>query len=251
MDRKRTAKLVTVLVMAVLVLLFGVMILSDTLKSRRGTGIVLPDAGAVATAGGSGESGDPEPELYREVSVTPENVGRVIATLSRPAAYTLSAQITYSHAGASASAQVIRAVREGAESVTWVRPDGESRILRSGGLLYAWEEGRDVLISPDGAMPADAAAGMPEYETAAGGTDVHVTQAGYTLYEGFSCIFFVAEDDSGLVSEYYVDIDTGLLVRSENRLNGETVYVMQTLSIEQAEPDPALFRLPDGTVPGE
>ena len=50
MDRKRAVKLATVVVMAVLVLLFGAMILSDTFGNRRGTGIVLPEPGAATTA---------------------------------------------------------------------------------------------------------------------------------------------------------------------------------------------------------
>ena len=51
MDKKRGVKIATVAVMAGIVLLFGALILSDTLRSRRGTSIVLPDAGELTMTG--------------------------------------------------------------------------------------------------------------------------------------------------------------------------------------------------------
>ena len=45
-------------------------------------------------------------------------------------------------------------------------------------------------------------------------------------------------------------MDTGLLVAAVTRQNGETVYQMQSLTLDTAA-DSSRFTLPDGTVLGE
>lgn len=62
------------------------------------------------------------------------------------------------------------------------------------------------------------------------------------------CIYVeTAEDDWGYTQRYWVSVDTGLLVVAERLQDGETVYRMAALAVDQTAQDEKLFTLPDGT----
>ena len=249
MDRRSAVKPVIVLLMAVLVLLFGALILSDTLRTRQGSGIVLPEPEATEPAG---DPQDPMVETdssYEEVRITPRNVLEVLGTLTRPDSYILYAHTEIEYGVRQREAEVVHAVR-GADTATVRTENGlETHTVRLDGVTYTWTDGGALRIWREGDFGGDAAAGLPSYEAAVATPGVRVTDADYQQYEAFSCIFFtVIDTEMGLTYDYYVDIDTGLLVRSETRDgNGKTIYTMRALSIERTTPEDSVFQLPDGT----
>ncbi|MEA4824360.1 MAG: hypothetical protein VB111_09645 [Clostridiaceae bacterium] len=252
MDKKRGVKIATVVVMAVIVLLFGALILSDTLKSRRGTGIVMPDASGMTMTGDSHNPDEDTPAVYEPVTIDPANVKAVVQTLARPSAYTLRAMTEVFSGEDSLSAQVIHAVRGGATSTVRYAANAAGHVVRANGVTYAWQDAGEVVEYTAGDFGQDAAAGLPTYETLYDIPDERILAAAYRQYEGFSCVYFCAADtELGLAVDYYVDIDTGLLVYSETRdASGSVIYTMRTLSIVRDTPGDDAFTLPDGRVVG-
>ncbi len=245
MDRKNSVKLATVLMMAVLVLLFGALILSDTLRSRQGSGIVLPEPEMTTASEDAYGPSEATSAAYEEVKITPRNVLDVLSTLTRPDSYVLYAQTEVLYGSRSRQADVVHAVR-GEDSATVRTEDGrETHTVRKNGMTYTWTAGGE-LHAWRSDFGGDAEAGLPSYEETIASAGVRVTDADYQQYEGFSCIFFsVVDAVVGLTSDYYVDIDTGLLVRSESRDgSGKTIYTMRTQRIDRMTPDESAFALP-------
>ena len=245
MDRKNSVKLATVLMMAVLVLLFGALILSDTLRTRHGTGIVLPEAETTTASEDAHGPSEATSAVYEEVKITPRNVMEVLETLTRPEDYVLYAQTEVIYGTRSLQTEVVHAVR-GEDSATVRTENGrETHTVRRDGVTYTWTDG-GAFRTWHSDFGGDAAAGLPSYEETVAASGVRVTDADYRQYEGFSCVFFTVVDAVvGLTSDYYVDIDTGLLVRSESRDgSGRTIYTMRTQRIERMTPDESAFALP-------
>ncbi len=245
MDRKNSVKLATVVMMAVLVLLFGALILSDTLRSRQGSGIVLPEPETTIASEDPYGPSEATSAAYEEVKITPRNVLEVLSTLTRPDSYVLYAQTEVLYGSRSQQADVVHAVR-GEDTATVRTENGrETHTVRKNGMTYTWTAGGQVRTWR-GDFGGDAEAGLPSYEETIASTGVRVTDADYQQYEGFSCIFFTVVDAVvGLTSDYYVDIDTGLLVRSESRdSSGKTIYTMRTQRIDRMTPDESAFALP-------
>ena len=247
MNRKSAVKLATVIMMAALVLFFGVLILSDALQTRQGTGIVLPEPETTAASEDPQKRAEVTSSAYEEVRITPRNVLEVLSTLQRPENYVLYAQTEVLYGSRTLHMDVVHAVR-GQDSAT-VRT-GEGRMehtVRRDGVTYTWSDGSDLRSWQEGGdFGGDAAAGLPSYEEAIATEGVRVTDADYRQYEGFSCVFFTVIDAGvGLTSDYYVDIDTGLLVRSETRDGiGNTIYTMRIQRIERMTPQDSAFDLP-------
>ena len=75
-----------------------------------------------------------------------------------------------------------------------------------------------------------------------------IAQADYRMVSDVRCIYVeTAEDDWGYTQRYWVSVDTGLLVVAERLQDGETVYRMASLAVDETAPDAQNFVLPDGT----
>ena len=248
MDKKRGVKIATVAVMAGIVLLFGALILSDTLRSRRGTSIVLPDAGELTMTGDPQNRDEDAPAAYEEVSIEPDNVRAVLETLKRPQSYVLRAMTEEFSGEDSLSAQVLHAVRGDATATVRYTENRSEHTVRSRGVTYVWRDGGELREYAAGDYGGDAAAGLPTYEILYDTAGRDILSAAYRQYEGFSCVFFRVRDRGlALTADYYVDIDTGLLVYSETRdASGAVLYTMRILSIVLDTPGDDAFALPDG-----
>jgi len=251
MDKRHVLKLTAVAIVSVMTVLFAMLLLSEMIDAYRGTSITLPEAYASTTASDVRNRTEEAGEVYERVSVNPENVAEVIATLTRPAAYTHSALVELRDGGIISTAQVFHAVRGDVSAAVRYTDGSETHAVRTGETVYLWGTGADLTQYPVGDFSADALAGFPTYEVVCTLDASSVTAAAYTLYEGFSCIFFTTYDaELGLTCDYYVDIASGLLVYSETRRAGEVIYSLQTLSIVRDTPSDEYFRLPDGRVAG-
>ena len=70
----------------------------------------------------------------------------------------------------------------------------------------------------------------------------------YRALEELRCIYVeTAEDKAGYSLQYWVSVDSGLLVQAEKRLRGELIYRMSAPQVDQTELDASKFALPDGT----
>ena len=128
--------------------------------------------------------------------------------------------------------------------------DGQVRhAITNGESTYIWYNSEaDVFSGPAGTISSDMEQAIPTYEDVLALPPERITQADYRMVSDVRCIYVeTAEDDWGYIQRYWVSVDTGLLVVAERLQNGETVYRMAALAVDQTAPDEKLFTLPDGT----
>ncbi len=233
---------ITVAFLAVTVLIIAVM-LSGTL--RRTSHITLPSS--EQAPGQAAVTGD----ALTVVEVTPETVQAAVATLARPQEYRRTVTVEQLWSGGSGTYETAAAVSGG-----WTRTD---RTLTGGRVRHALTDGETthiwydqetaVYTAPAGGISADDEQTIPTYEDILDLPPESIAAADYRTISGVNCIYVeTAEDPEGYVLRYWVSVDTGLLTVSERLLNGEPVYRMAALALDQDLPAAEDFTLPDGTV---
>ena len=238
---KRWRNRVAVAFLAVTVLVIAMM-LSGTL--HRTPRITLPSG---MQAAGQTVVGGETPTV---VEVTPETVQTAVATLSRPLEYRRTVTVEQLWTGGSGTYETAVAVSGG-----WTRTDrtlagGRVRhVLTDGEVTHIWYDGgTEVYTAPAGGISADNEQNIPTYEEILDLPPEAIAVADYRVISGVNCIYVeTAEDGEGFVLRYWVSVDTGLLAVSERLLEGEPVYRMAALALDQASPTAADFTLPDGT----
>lgn len=239
---KRWRSRVTAAFLAVTVLVIVVM-LSGTL--RRTSHITLPSS--EQSPGQTSATG----ETLTVVEVTPKTVQAAIATLSRPQEYRRTVTVEQLWAGGSGSYETAAAVSGG-----WTRTDrtltsGRVRhALTDGETTYIWYDSEtEVYAAPAGGISADDEQMIPTYEEILELPVEAIAAADYRTISGVNCVYVeTAADPDGYVLRYWVSVDTGLLTVSERLVNGEPVYRMAALALDQDLPSAADFTLPDGTM---
>ena len=240
---KRTQKLVTWGIVILVVLVVLLMLMSNL---RRSTRVVLPDTSTTA----EDSELPPDGGELTVVEVTPETVQAAIATLHRPEAYSRSVTVEYLWNGGSSSTEMSVFVSGG-----WTRTDrtlanGQVRhTVTNGESTYIWYNSEtEVFSGPAGTISPDMEQAIPTYEDVLALQPERIAQADYRMVSDVRCIYVeTAEDDWGYTQRYWVSVDTGLLVVAERLQDGETVYRMAALAVDQTAPDEKLFTLPDGT----
>lgn len=242
---KRTQTIVT---WGIVLLTAGIVALMLAGNLRRSSRVTLPDTSVAA---------DDSAELPAEgsaltvVEVTPKTVQAAVATLSRPERYSRSVTVEYLWSGGSSTVELTTAVFDGWTRVERTLPDGQLRhTVTNGERTYIWYNDETTLYSgPAGEISADAEQTIPTYEDVLALPTEAITQADYRTVSDVRCIYVeTAEDEWGYVQRYWVSVDTGLLVVAERLQDGETVYRMAALTVDQSALSAESFTLPDGTV---
>jgi hypothetical protein len=197
---------------------------------------------------------DPDDGSYVRVEVTPETVQNVIATLDRPLSYyrELTIETIWGEGEADRSATDIQVWMDG--GFTKVETFLPSRLVQhcmvGNSTVYIWY-GNDKSWYQTAAddLSADLAQHMPTYEDVLALDKSAITETGYEILDGMSCIYVeVAEDTLGYLERYWVEVQSGLLVSTETVKDGMVVYRMTSNTMEFPIPQDASFTLPDGTV---
>lgn len=241
---KRTQKLVTWGIVLLVVLVVMLMLASNLRRSSR---VILPDTSAAAE---DSTEMPAEGGALTVVEVTPETVQAAIATLSRPETYRRSVTVEYLWSGGSGTIEMVTSVSGGWTRIDRTLPDGQTRhTLTDSETAHIWyNEEKTVYSGAAGEISADVEQLIPTYEDVLALPAAEIAQADYRAVSDVRCIYVeTAEDAWGYVQRYWVSVDTGLLVVAERLQDGETVYRMASLTVEQAAPTAELFILPDGT----
>ena len=242
---KRRLKFITwgfVLLTAVIVAL---MLMSNLRRSSR---VELPDT--ENDAQGS-ENVPTEGSALTVVEVRPETVQAAIETLHRPQAYRRSVTVEYLWNSDSGTAEMTTAVLNGWTRVDRTLADGQTRhVITDGTVSYIWyNEESDFHTGASADISADAEQAIPTYEEILALPPETITQADYSTVSDVRCIYVeTAEDEWGYTQRYWVSVDTGLLVVAERLYDGEPVYRMAALTVDQSIPSTYDFTLPDGTI---
>ena len=187
--------------------------------------------------------------LFRSVEITPETVQQAVATMTRPATYVRTVRITTHWSGGSRTVDVQTAVREPYTRMDVQTAGGSTRhLLTDGERTCIWyDEEREWAEFPSGDFTEDEEQRILTYEDLLELPTEEIVAAVYRDYKDLSCIcVLTAADKEGYDTAYWISVDTGLLVAAITRQDGETVYEMESLTMDTAV-DESRFLLPDGS----
>ena len=206
----------------------------------------LPDDSAALPGG------EEEPDSSASLSIveiTPETVQQAVATMTRPAVYVRTVRITTHWSGGSRTVDVQTAVREPYTRMDVQTAGGSTRhLLTDGERTCIWyDEEREWAEFPSGDFTEDEEQRILTYEDLLELPTEEIVAAVYRDYKDLSCIcVLTAADKEGYDTAYWISVDTGLLVAAITRQDGETVYEMESLTMDTAV-DESRFLLPDGS----
>ncbi len=237
----------TLIIMGSCILILLLLLLFIRGTSRQRSHMELPDDSA-GFSGGEEEPNDGS--SLSLVEITPETVQQAVATMTRPAAYVRTVRVTTYWSGGSRTAEVQTAVQEPYTRTDTQTADGSVRhLLTDGERTCIWyDEEREWAEFPGGTFTEDEEQRILTYEDLLALPAEEIAAAVYRDYKDLSCIcVLTAENAAGYDTAYWISVDTGLLVAAITRQNGETVYEMESLTMDTAV-DESRFRLPDGSL---
>lgn len=189
---------------------------------------------------------------YQRLEVTTETVQRVVATLERPVSYARTITVeTVGEDGASGQTTAQVVVDGGWTQVTATLPDGRvCHTIVGEEKRYVWyDDQRSWEEYPAQERSADLSQRLPTYEDVLAVVQSDIVDARYQNSGDLPCVYVaVEEEELGYVEEYWVSVDTGLLVRSESRKGEDVFYRMSGYTVETPATPGLTFSLPDGTV---
>lgn len=210
--------------------------------------ITLPPEEAADAPGESMSPGGEDGTLLR-VSVTPETVQSVIATLARPGSYYRQVTVEYPESGGRLTSE--QWVDGGWSKSDTVLPGGTVRhsIVGEDTLYYWYGNSRTWRSAPADERSADLEGPhIPTYEDVLEEERSAITEAGYVEKDGMACIYVAVEHpERDSVSRYWVAVENGLLTAAEQRKGDTLVLSMTAAAAERPVPAGTVFALPDGT----
>ena len=229
---------------AVLLVVIILILIRGTLRNT--STIVLPEmpADSSSAEGNTTENG------LRVISVSPQTVQAAISTLDRPVAYQRQQTVeTFWSGGSGKSGSQVSVSGEYTRIDTTMADGSVSHMLVSGDAVAVWYDEETVWTTlRSDHFTADIAQRMLTYESVLELPKSSIVEADYRDHNGEYCIYVATEEDpDGYVEQYWVSVETGLLVAAEKRYLGQLVYRFSSAQPETEEPESGLFLLPDGS----
>lgn len=193
------------------------------------------------------EAQDPAQPVLQDVTVTTENVQDVIASLTRPAAYSYTVKNTLFYGDASHVLTRKQYFKNGACRTEELSAAGSVQrvTLRRGEKLYAWENGETrYYTGAVGAFTEDGDAMLPTYETVLDLPPESLTGAALQTL-AYEPTIYVSSEQDGWRSEFYVSAVSGLLRRADIYEGDRLVRSLEISDLTQEAAD-AYFLLPGG-----
>ncbi|MDR0915688.1 MAG: hypothetical protein LBN02_00630 [Oscillospiraceae bacterium] len=209
-----------------------------------------PSAHPLPSANPSPTATNPNGALVESVTITPENVREVVATLRRPESYSRNLLIeNFWEPNGSAVYNLTVAVARGSIRVRNAAA-GKTIIVRDGTVYIAYDGDPRTYTAPISdaglARELDEYAMIPTYEDI---LDLDTSQilsaelrADPATFEPL-IVVTARRGDLGYVTEYTVSVSLGLLVRAETSDNGVVVSLMTGGGVDLAEPEAEVFYL--------
>jgi len=245
-DKTMLALLITIVILLAVFSSFGI-----ALFYRSTPEIVLP----TADTGTEEPGGDETPGLTGDllVEVSPQTVQHIIAqTLTRPESYYREVTVeTFWGETESAAAKAKVWVDGGFTRIDTTLESGTvEHTLVGEGRRYRWYDSERSWYETEAREgDEDLMQRIPSYEDVLALDTELITDAGYEVKEGLSCIFVEAEQkELGYRERYWISVERGLLVSSETWKGEKLVLRSNAYSVEIPVRPGAVFALPDGTV---
>ncbi len=233
-------------------LLVGVLFLSFLFSSgplrEHSTGITLPE-GTENTPVVSAGSQMLTVQSVADVEISIGNARYVIASLSRPEAYSCKIENTLHYKDGYSTLYCSQYIKGDTERVDTTDASNtvRSTLLRAGDTAYSWEAGDNRPYKGNwGDFSADTAAMLPTYEDVLD-ENITFTEAESVDIGHEPCVR-VAFEQGGYNCEYYISLTTGLMRSASFRTGDKLVREVKVKALKTEEPDDGVFALPDGEI---
>lgn len=193
------------------------------------------------------------------VTVSAENVSRIVADLSRPAFYRQTFAKTISQDGRSFTQTMDILCSENVWKVSSESNGQRRHILSDGTTAYLWYAANSprvesVPLSED--ISLDDLSGIPTYETIVSADAKMILEASFVQTSSignYPCIYVSLDNGNGTVSNLWVNLDTGVLCKASCTRNEKIVYELTQsgfeLFAELTDDFRREFLLPNGSDP--
>ncbi|MBR2132885.1 MAG: hypothetical protein IJ955_10215 [Oscillospiraceae bacterium] len=184
------------------------------------------------------------------LSVNPKTVQAAIQTLSRPASYQRTQEITlFWSSGSSTSTSNVAVKGDLTRVDTVLSDDSICHTLTDGEHTAVWyDDDTTWTLLQSTYTPADALMRMPTYEDVLHLPIFRIAQAEYSQKDSLFCIYVETTPDSnGYVDRYWISVQSGLLYAAERTSHGTLIYRFQSSEPKSETPDEKLFLLPNGS----
>lgn len=239
MGKKNMPAFITVTLLTLLIV-----ILLGANSIRRTAHIHLPDEDAMQKS----ESAETDGSAINQLSVTPDTVQQVIATLDRPERYarTVTVEQIWSAGSGKFTSSVF--VLNGWTRTDTQMTDGTVRhSITDDETSYIWYGSEEEFYEGvSGEFSADAEQMIPTYEDVLALPSEQILHAGYRSYADTDCIYVETRLSGDIVLCHWVSVYDGLLTAAE-KYEGETLVYRMTATAVSDTLLEEQFTLPDGT----
>lgn len=217
--------------------------------------IVLPSEGTVSdTHSQQIPSGSGDDQF---VTVTNENVATVLQTLSRPAAYHQTYSVSVGREGKQGATQVELWVNSGLLHAEVAAGQQIRSLITDGTSVYLWYSDTPgyLTFELDEHLTVADILGLPDFDAYLHIPTEDVVDSGYLLLNeaNVQCIYVSVRTSETQLVHHWVNLESGLLYKSDATENDKTVYSIQQTDFDllavEDETFSDRFTLPDGTVP--
>ncbi len=200
-------------------------------------------------------SPSPSPSPIVRVEVSVDNVQEIIRGLSRPEAY--HGEWTFALYWKGGSQTFLRNVwvRDGVTKIEIfdLHDKAEKYVIMGMDRVLLWSATAPLPITNIALgdnITADDAAELPTYEDVLALPPESIQTADYALLdENVPCIYVKAGvKGSSYVTEYWISLENGLLVKTETQCAGVTTYRCTLTSVDESRPADEVFLLPDNNL---
>lgn len=191
-------------------------------------------------------------ELLETLSVDASNISVLLRQLVRPEMYHWESRVTL-HSGSITGQSMVSADRDGSLLRVTVRRGAAAveEYILTDLRFYAWESGDNLVYSGKREDFTEHEIMMSvAYESLLELPPEAMLSAGVTKVGERDCLAVTAADPvTGYLLDYRISVDDGLLLSLTAQSDGEPVYAVERLILEQGVVRSGAFTLPDGTVP--
>ena len=247
--RMTTPLLASIGAMVMVGTLFVSFYVSTSAYRSDGTGIVLP--------GEEGNAPVADTEIQQTLDdgldgiiITCDNAQRVIASLTRPQAYSGTIQNTLYYGENTYTVSRRQTVKNGVCRTDELSAAGTitRSEIRSGERFYAWQTGGSTYYQGmAGSFTTDVSGMLPTYETVLQLPREALTDAGTVNLDYEPCIF-VSASDGEYRSDYYISAVTGLLKQADIYQGERLIRSCVVTMLSTEPPADSAFVLPGGAL---
>lgn len=227
--------------------LFLSLVLSTAAYRPERSDIALPASGTVPPR--TDEIAGRNLQTVAQTEITAENIQNVIASLSRPAAYTAAITGYLYYGTQTGEIRCRQSVKQGAYRVDYLNGTSSERTeLIWDGKLYAWRSGAATYYEgTQGAFTTDQVSMLPTYESVCALPAEQIT-GGALVQEGDGLLLTVDTRIDDRVGVYKISVQTGLLRGASFSQGGKMTRAIEVVA-EMDAPEDSLFVLPGHVQP--